>query len=261
MGRSAVEIDANTFQFFTRNPRGGKAKAIDEKDVSDFLQFADTHGISDFLGHAPYTLNICSDKAHIREFAFDTLTDDMSRMEYLSGALYNFHPGSHGGQGLETGIMQIADTLNKVLRPEHKTTVLLETMVGKGSEIGGRFEELREIIDRVERSDIMGVCLDTCHVFDAGYDIKNDLDGVLTEFDRVVGLGRIKAIHLNDSKNDLGSRKDRHELIGKGYIGLDAFKRIINHPSLRNLPFYLETPNELAGYAVEIKMLRECYEG
>jgi len=259
MGRTAEEIGANTFQFFTRNPRGGAAKAIDETDVAAFLDFAQEHGISDFLGHAPYTLNICSDKENIREFARDTLADDITRMEHLPGAMYNLHPGSHVGQGLETGIAMIADALSKAISPEQTTTVLLETMSGKGSEIGGRFEELREIIDRVAMP--IGVCLDTCHVFDAGYDIVGDLDGVLSEFDRVVGLARLKAIHINDSKNPLGSRKDRHETIGNGYIGLDAFKRIINHPSLRTLPFYLETPNELPGYAAEIKLLREAYEG
>jgi len=258
MGRTAVEIGANTFQFFTRNPRGGAAKTIDEKDVAAFLAFAEEYGLSDFLGHAPYTLNICSDKENIREFARDTLADDINRMEHLPGSMYNFHPGSHVGQGLETGIALIADTLNQTQCPEQTTTVLLETMSGKGSEIGGRFEELREIIARTTVP--IGVCLDTCHVFDAGYDIVNNLDGVLTEFDRVIGLARLKAIHINDSKNELGSRKDRHETIGNGNIGLDAFKRIINNPRLRDLPFYLETPNELPGYAAEIKLLRDAYD-
>ena len=259
MGRTAQEIDANTFQFFTRNPRGGKAKAIDEQDIKKFLEFADANGISNFLGHAPYTMNICSDKENIRQFALDTLQDDINRMEHLPGAMYNLHPGSHVGQGLETGIGQIADALNHVLRPEHTTVVLLETMVGKGSEIGGRFEELFDIISRVTLSEKLGVCLDTCHVYDAGYDIVNDLDGVLQEFDRIIGLARLKAIHLNDSKNPLGSRKDRHETIGNGSLGLKTFETIINHPKLRELPFYLETPNELPGYAAEIKLLRGLY--
>ena len=259
MGRTAHEIGANTFQFFTRNPRGGKAKAIDSQDIEKFLAFAHEHGISDFLAHAPYTLNICSDKENIRQFALDTLQDDLQRMEHLPGAMYNLHPGSHVGQGLETGISQIADALNHVLRPEQTTIVLLETMTGKGSEIGGRFEELSDISSRVTLSEKMGVCLDTCHVFDAGYDIVNDLDGVLEEFDRIVGLNRLKAIHLNDSKNPLGSRKDRHETIGNGTLGLKTFETIINHPKLRELPFYLETPNDLQGYAAEIKLLRELY--
>jgi len=257
MGQTAVEIGANTFQFFTRNPRGGAAKKLNLKDIAAFLDFASEHGISDPLAHAPYTLNICSDKENIREFARETLTDDLIRLQHLPGAMYNFHPGSHVGQGMDVGITMIADTLNQVLTPEHSTVVLLEMMSGKGSEIGGRFEELREIIDRTETP--LGVCFDTCHVFDAGYDIVNDLDGVLSEFDRVVGIDRLKAVHLNDSKNPLGSRKDRHETIGNGFIGLDAFKRIINHPALRVLPFYLETPNELPGYAAEIALLRGCF--
>jgi len=256
MGRTAVNIGANTFQFFTRNPRGGAAKAIDPKDIAAYLPFADEHNITDILAHAPYTLNLCSDKEHIREFAQTTLADDLSRIGQLPGEMYNIHPGNHVGQGISTGIGMIANALNTVLRPEQSTIVLLETMSGKGSEIGGKFSELREIIDRIELSGKIGVCLDTCHVFDAGYDIVGDLDGVLSEFDRVIGLSRLRAIHLNDSKNPLGSKKDRHETLGSGHIGLDALARIINHPALRELPFYLETPNELPGYAEEIGTLK-----
>ena len=256
MGKTAESIGADTFQFFTRNPRGGAAKAINEKDIAAFLDFARERGMSDFLAHAPYTLNICSDKANIREFTRNTFEEDMRRVEYLPDGLYNFHPGNHMGQGVEAGITMIADALNHALRPEQTVTVLLETMTGKGTEIGGRFEELREIIDRVALDEKMGVCFDTCHVYDAGYDIVNDLDGVLAEFDRVVGLGRLRAVHLNDSKNPLGGRKDRHETIGNGFIGLETLGRVINHPKLRDLPFYLETPNELPGYAAEITLLR-----
>lgn len=260
MGKNAVSIGANVFQFFSRNPRGGAAKAIDEKDISDFLKLAEERGISDFLAHAPYTLNACAEKAHLRQFARETMADDLRRMEYLPGNLYNFHPGSHVGQGTDAGIELIAAALNEVLRPEQTTTVLLETMAGKGSEVGGRFEELRAIIDRVMLSEKLGVCLDTCHVYDAGYDIAGDLDGVLGEFDRVLGLERLRAIHINDSKNPFGSHKDRHEKIGDGSLGLEALANIINHPRLRELPFYLETPNELDGYAAEIKLLRGLYE-
>ncbi len=260
MGKNAVSIGANVFQFFSRNPRGGAAKAIDEKDISDFLKLAEERGISDFLAHAPYTLNACAEKAHLRQFARETMADDLRRMEYLPGNLYNFHPGSHVGQGTDAGIELIAAALNEVLRPEQTTTVLLETMAGKGSEVGGRFEELRAIIDRVMLSEKLGVCLDTCHVYDAGYDIAGDLDGVLAEFDRVLGLERLRAIHINDSKNPFGSHKDRHEKIGDGSLGLEALANIINHPRLRELPFYLETPNELDGYAAEIKLLRGLYE-
>jgi deoxyribonuclease-4 len=260
MARTALEIDANTFQFFTRNPRGGKAKALDEKDIAAFIEFARAHEIADFVAHAPYTLNICSDKENIRQFAFETFEDDLNRLECIPGCMYNFHPGSHVGQGLEEGIELIAAALNQLLKPALGTTALLETMSGKGSEIGGRFEDLRAIIDRVTHQDKLGVCLDTCHIYDAGYDIVTDLDGVLAEFDRVIGLSTLKAIHLNDSKNPLGARKDRHETIGNGHIGLDAFRRIINHPALRDLPFILETPNELPGYAEEIMLLRGMYE-
>lgn len=256
MGKEAVKLNANTFQFFTRNPRGGKAKAIDEQDVAAFLTFAEGHGIHSILAHAPYTLNACSKDERTREFALETMTDDLRRMEYTPNQLYNFHPGSHVGQGVETGITQIAALLNTVLTEEQTTTVLLETMAGKGTEIGRSFEELREILNRVTFSDKMGVCLDTCHVYDAGYDIVNDLDGVLTQFDKVIGLDKLKAIHLNDSMNPINSHKDRHQKIGDGSLGLEAITRIINHPALRDLPFNLETPNELDGYAAEIALLR-----
>ena len=257
MGKEAVKIDANTFQFFTRNPRGTKAKAIDENDVERFLVFAKENGIERILAHAPYTLNACSADEHLRELARDTMADDLRRMEYTPGNCYNFHPGSHVKQGVEVGITYIAEMLNEILKPELHTTVLLETMAGKGSEVGRSFEELREILDRVELSDKMGVCMDTCHVWDAGYDIVNDLDGVLAEFDRVVGLERLKAVHLNDSMNVRGVGKDRHARIGEGEIGAEAIVRVINHPALRNLPFCLETPNELPGYAAEIRFLKD----
>lgn len=259
MGKEAVSIGANTFQFFTRNPRGSKAKAIDEEDVRRYLSFAEENGISVILAHAPYTLNACSKDPHVREFALMTMADDLKRMEYIPGNMYNFHPGSHVGQGADEGIRQIAELLNEILKPDQSTTVLLETMAGKGTEVGRSFEELRAILDLVELDSHMGVCLDTCHVYDAGYDIVNDLDGVLNEFDRVIGLERLKAIHINDSKNPFESHKDRHEKIGKGSLGLDAFVRIINHPKLAGLPFYLETPNELSGYGEEITLLRSCY--
>ena len=260
MGREAAQIDANVFQFFTRNPRGGAAKAIDTGDVNAYLEFARGHGIVKILAHAPYTLNPCSADPKIREFAVNTFRDDLKRMEYVPGNLYNFHPGSHVKQGVEKGIELIVDLLDDVLTPEQSTTVLLETMAGKGSEIGSKFEELREIMDRTKLGAGLGVCLDTCHVYDAGYDIVNGLDAVLDEFDRVVGLDRLKAVHLNDTKNPFASHKDRHEKIGKGYIGLDAFERIINHPALRELPFFLETPNELEGYGEEIKLLKSLYK-
>ena len=260
MLKQAQEIGANTFQFFTRNPRGGSAKDIDEKDVNTFLELMKSEDFPVILAHAPYTLNCCSAKPETIEFAVNTFADDLRRMEYTPNQLYNFHPGSHVGQGEEKGIELIADALNKVLFEDMTTTVLLETMAGKGSEVGKTFEELRAIIDRVELSDKLGVCLDTCHVNDAGYDIVNDLDGVLDEFDKVIGLDRLKAIHLNDSKNPLSAHKDRHEKIGEGYIGLEAIERIINHPKLRNLPFFLETPNELDGYAREIEILRGLYK-
>lgn len=259
MGKEAVKLDADTFQYFTRNPRGSKAKAIDPQDVERYLEFIAEHHFAPVVAHAPYTLNACSAEERTREFARMTMADDLQRMEYTPGGLYNFHPGSHVGQGAETGIEQIAAQLNEILWPEMTTTVLLETMAGKGTEVGRSFEELRAILDRVQLSEKMGVCLDTCHVHDAGYDIVNHLDEVLTEFDRVIGLSRLKAIHLNDSMNPLGSHKDRHQKIGEGAIGLDAFARIINHPALRELPFVLETPNDNAGYAEEIRVLRGLY--
>ena len=258
MGKEAVKIDANTFQFFTRNPRGTKAKAIDENDVERFLAFAKENGIEQILAHAPYTLNACSADEHLRELARDTMADDLRRMEYTPGNCYNFPPGSHVGQGAEAGIAFIADMLNQILKPEQRTTVLLETMSGKGSEVGREFEELREILDRVECKERMGVCLDTCHVWDGGYDIVNDLEGVIGKFDRIIGLEKLKAIHLNDSLNPLGAHKDRHAKIGEGCIGEEALKRVVTHPALKDLPFYLETPNELPGYAREIAVMREA---
>ena len=257
MGETALSIGATTFQFFTRNPRGSKAKAIDPDDASALLSLQAANGIGTLVAHAPYTINPCSRDERTREFARETMADDLQRMEYLPGNLYNFHPGSHTGQGVEAGIAQIAETLNSILTEDQHTTVLLETMAGKGTEIGGRFEELREILDRITLSHKMGVCLDTCHVSDAGYDIAGDLDGVLTRFDKVIGLTRLKALHLNDSLNPVGAHKDRHARIGEGYLGREAFGRIINHPALRELPFVLETPNELSGYAAEIALLKE----
>ena len=259
MGQTAQAMNATTFQFFTRNPRGSKAKAIDPLDAAALMDFMAANGFGKVVAHAPYTINPCSKDERTREFALQTMADDLQRMEHLPGNYYNFHPGSHTGLGTETGIALIADTLNTILAPQQRTTVLLETMAGKGTEVGGRFEELREILDRVELAEHMGVCLDTCHVSDAGYDIVNDLDGVLTEFDRVIGLSRLRAIHINDSLNPLGAHKDRHARIGEGFIGTEAFARIINHPALRNLPFVLETPNELPGYAAEIALLRGLY--
>lgn len=256
MAKEAKSIGANTFQFFTRNPRGGKAKDIDPADVEQFLEFGRGMGLGTVVAHAPYTLNACGADERVQEFAFQTMKDDLQRMEFIPGNLYNFHPGSHVGQGIEIGIRKIADLLNQILWPGMQTTVLLETMAGKGSEVGGRFEELRAIMDKVDLSDKMGVCLDTCHVYDGGYDIVDHLEDVLSEFDRVIGLDRLKAIHLNDSKNPFASHKDRHEKIGEGSIGLDAMIRIINHPALQGIPFCLETPNELLGYAEEIRLLR-----
>ena len=261
MGKEAVSIGANTFQFFTRNPRGGKAKDINPADVERFMSFSKENGIEKILAHAPYTLNACSADEGIRRFAKETMADDLRRMEYTPGNCYNFHPGSHVGQGPEAGIAMIADMLNEILTRDITTTVLLETMAGKGSEVGKDFEEIREIIDRVSLDDKLGVCLDTCHVWDGGYDIVNDLDGVIAKFDDVIGLDRLKAIHLNDSMNVCGAHKDRHQKIGQGEIGLEALVRVINHPALKNLPFYLETPNEIPGYAEEIQLLREKYEG
>ena len=257
MGKEAAEIGANTFQFFTRNPRGSKAKEIDEKDVEKYHVFAKEHGISQILAHAPYTLNPCSKDAHTREFALMTMEDDLKRMEYVPGNCYNFHPGSHVGQGAEEGIKMIAETLNRILKKEQHTTVLLETMAGKGTEVGRNFEELRAILDRVELKEHMGVCLDTCHVYDAGYDIVNHLDQVLDECDSIIGVERLRAIHMNDSKNPYASHKDRHEKIGEGSLGVKTFETMVNHPKLQGIPIYLETPNELDGYAKEIKMLKK----
>lgn len=261
MGEEAVSIGANTFAFFTRNPRGGSAKAIDPEDVKAFLEYAKAHNFATLVAHAPYTLNACSDKAQTREFALNTMRDDLMRMEYTPNQYYNFHPGSHVGQGVDVGIDLIVKQLNAVLTKDITTTVLLETMAGKGSEIGRSFEELKAIIDGVEFDEKLGVCLDTCHVYDAGYDIVNDLDGVLDEFDAVLGLDRLKAIHMNDSKNPYESHKDRHEKIGEGSLGFETMVKVINHPKLKGLPIILETPNELDGYAHEIEMLRKAYEG
>ena len=258
MAKDAIAIDANTFQFFTRNPRGGNAKAINEKDVERFLTTAKEKDITPLLAHAPYTLNACSADPKLRDFAKRTMADDLAWMEYTPGNMYNFHPGCHVKQGVKTGIEYISQMLNEILSPDQTTTVLLETMAGKGSEIGGCFEELKQILDLVDLSDHMGVCLDTCHVWDGGYDIVNHLDDVLNEFDRIIGINRLKAIHLNDSQNPLGAHKDRHAKLGEGYIGIDTFKRIVTHPILGKLPFYMETPNDLDGYAREIHMMREA---
>lgn len=257
MGKAALALDANTFAFFTRNPRGGKAKEIDEKDVEKFLNFAKEHEFGKIVAHAPYTMNLCAAKEDVRSFSKEMLFDDLRRMEYTPGNYYNFHPGSHVGQGAEKGIALIAEALNEALKPEQTTTVLFETMAGKGTEVGRTFEELREILDRVELNDKMGVCLDTCHVWDGGYDIVNDLDGVLNGFDRVIGLDRLKAVHFNDSMNDCGSHKDRHAKIGEGKIGAEAMRRVALHPLLEGRPFILETPNDDEGYRREIQMVRE----
>ena len=260
MGKEAVSIGANTFQFFTRNPRGGKAKEVDIKDVEKFLNLSKENNFCKILAHAPYTINVCSADENIRKFGIDTMKDDLKNLEFVPGNMYNFHPGSHVGQGEEIGIKLIIEALNDVLNENQQTTVLLETMAGKGTEVGKTFEQLKQIIDGVDLKDKLGVCLDTCHVYDAGYDIVNDLDGVLNKFDTIIGLDKLKAIHLNDDKNPFGSHKDRHEKIGEGSIGIEAFEKIINHPKLRNLPFYLETPNELDGYAKEIALLKNLYK-
>ncbi len=257
MGKEAVTLGADVFAFFTRNPRGGRAKALDPADIEAFLAFQQEHGIGTLVAHAPYTMNACAAKENLRAFARETMADDLNRLDHLPGNLYNFHPGSHVKQGAETGIELIAQQLNEVLHPEQRTTVLLETMAGKGTEVGRSFEELRAIIDRVEHAELLGICLDTCHVWDAGYDIQNHLDEVLTEFDRIIGLSRLRAIHLNDSQNGLGSHKDRHARLGEGEIGLEALTRVVRHPALCHLPFILETPNDAAGYAREIAMMRE----
>ncbi len=259
MYKDAAYVDAATFQFFTRNPRGGAAKAIDEDDAKEFNAQIAANGIGPLIAHAPYTLNCCSKEENKREFAVNIFRDDLVRLEYTPGNLYNFHPGSHVGQGVEAGIAYIADMLNTSLKREQSTTVLLETMAGKGSEIGFEFEQLREIIDRVDLRDKMGVCLDTCHVWDAGFDIVSNLDGVLMRFDDIVGLDKLKAVHLNDSMNPRGSHKDRHARIGEGEIGLEAITRIINHEKLNRLPFCLETPCDLEGYKREIEMLKGLY--
>lgn len=261
MGRQAVDIDANTFAFFTRNPRGGSAKAIDMDDVKRFLELSDEKCFGKLVAHAPYTMNACAADENIRRFAREAMADDLKRMEATPGNYYNFHPGSHVKQGADVGIELISKQLNDVLTEEQSTIVLLETMAGKGSEVGRNFRELREIIDRTQLKNKLGVCFDTCHVWDGGYDIVNDLDGVLEEFDRIIGIDMLKAIHLNDSMNSCGAHKDRHAKIGEGHIGADALINVINHPRLRGLPVILETPNDIDGYAKEIKFLRENYSG
>lgn len=257
MGKRAVKMNANTFAFFTRNPRGGKAKEIQQEDVERYKEISRQHEFGKIVAHAPYTMNACAAKEDLREFAKNILTDDLKRMDYIPGNYYNFHPGSHVGQGVQTGIEKIAQVLNAVLKPEWNTTVLLETMAGKGTEVGGNFEEIRQIMDLVECREKLGVCMDTCHLWDGGYDIVGGLDGVVEEFDRVIGLEHLKAVHLNDSKNPLGSHKDRHEKIGEGHIGLDALAAVVQHPKLRHLPFILETPSDEAGWAEEIRTLRD----
>lgn len=259
MLEDTIYIGGNTFQWFTRNPRGGAAKELDMDDLNKFLKLRDENGFGLILAHAPYTLNAASDKEETRDFAREVFKYDLDILEKIPGSMYNFHPGSHKGQGIDKGIELISEILNEIMSENQKTIILLETMAGKGTEIGSSFNEIRKIIDNVKYKDKIGVCLDTCHVHDAGYDIVNNLDGVLKEFDEVIGLNYLKAIHLNDSMNCLGSHKDRHEKIGKGYIGLDAIKEIINHPSLKHLPFFLETPNELDGYKDEISLLKSIY--
>ena len=261
MGRDALSIGANTFQYFSRNPRGGSAKALDQRDIEEFLELAAQNDIKNILAHAPYTLNACAADEGLRRFAKETMLDDLRRMEYLPGNCYNFHPGSHVKQGVDTGIAYITEMLNDILWPGMHTTVLLETMAGKGSEVGRTFEELRRIIDGVELNGYLGVCLDTCHIWEAGYDIVNDLDGILKEFDSVIGLERLKGIHLNDSKNPMSAHKDRHEKLGEGSLGRETIEAVINHPYLKGLPFYLETPNDLDGYRMEIALAKELYRG
>lgn len=259
MGRQALKLGADTFAFFTRNPRGGSAKEIRQEDVDKFLKIAEEGGFGKLVAHAPYTLNACAAKEEVRTFAREAFADDLRRMEYIPGNYYNFHPGSHVGQGSEIGIQKIAEILNDVLTEEQTTTVLLETMSGKGTEVGRNFEELRKILNLVEKKSKMGICLDTCHVWDGGYDIVHDLDGVLNDFDHIIGLERLKAIHLNDSLNDCGSHKDRHARIGEGKIGMEALVRIIKHPALREIPFILETPNDDSGWTEEIHVLKEAF--
>ena len=256
MGRQALELGANTFQFFTRNPRGSKAKDLDPADAAALRDLMAQHGFGPIVAHAPYTLNLCGAEEKNRAFARETMADDLQRLEHVPGQFYNFHPGSHVGQGMEAGIALIAEGLNAILRPDQSTTVLLETMAGKGSEVGRTFEELRQILDRVDCADRMGVCLDTCHVWDGGYDIVGDLDGVLRQFDEIIGLDRLLAVHLNDSKNDCGAAKDRHEKLGQGHIGPDALRAVVTHPLLQDRPFIRETPNDDAGYAAEIAQVR-----
>jgi len=260
MGHDALSIGANTFQFFTRNPRGSRAKKLDPDDAARLQTLMCENGFAPLVAHAPYTLNACSAEARTREFAHLVMEDDLKRMEYLPGSYYNFHPGSHCGQGTDEGIRLICGLLDQIIRPEQSTMILLETMAGKGTEIGGSFGELKKIRDSIQCPERVGICLDTCHVYDAGYDIVNDLDGVLREFDAVIGLEWLKAVHLNDSKNPFASHKDRHERIGEGSIGLDAISAVINHPLLREKPFYLETPNELDGYGREIALLKSLYK-
>ena len=260
MARQMIANGGNTFAFFTRNPRGGRAKAIDPEDIREFLKLAEEYKFGKIVAHAPYTLNACAAKEEIRQFARETMSDDLKRMEWTPGNYYNFHPGSHVGQGTEAGVRMIAELLNEVLTEKQTTTVLLETMAGKGTEMGRNFEELRQILNLTEKKEKMGICLDTCHVWDGGYDIVNDLDGVLEEFDRVIGLDKLKAVHLNDSLNEMGSHKDRHAKIGEGKIGLEALMRIVRHPLLAGIPFILETPNDDEGWAAEIRTLREAYE-
>ncbi len=260
MGKEAVKIGANTFQFFTRNPRGGKAKELNPEDIAAYLEFAREHGIARILAHAPYTLNACAKDEGLRQFAYDTMCDDLRRLEYIPDAMYNFHPGSHVKQGAETGIAYISDMLDRINEKGYHATILLETMAGKGTEIGRSFEELRAVMDRVEDNSRLGVCMDTCHVFDGGYDITKNLEKVIEEFNSVIGLGRLKAMHLNDSMNLLGSHKDRHEKIGEGMIGAETFRAIVTHPKLKELPFFLETPNDLDGYQREIALLRQMAE-
>ena len=260
MGKTALSIGANTFAFFTRNPRGGAAKAVDTADAAALCAMQTEGTIGTLVAHAPYTVNPCAKEEKTLEFARQTMADDLKRLEFVPGNYYNLHPGSHVGQGMEEGVRRVAETLDQVMFAGQRTVVLLETMAGKGTEVGGRFEELREILDRAAMPEQVGVCLDTCHVSDAGYDIIGDLDGVLTEFDRVIGLEKLRALHLNDSKNPCGAHKDRHECIGKGFLGEQTFARIVRHPALRGLPMILETPNELAGYAEEIRLLRALAE-
>lgn len=261
MGKEALKIGADTFQFFTRNPRVGRAKDIDENDVKRFLELAAEHNFARLVAHAPYTLNPCSATEKVRAFAYTAMSDDMQRMEHIPGNYYNFHPGSHVGQGVEKGIELITQLLNEIITPHQNTVILLETMAGKGSEIGGKFEELRAIIDGVKIKEKIGVCFDTCHVSDAGYDIINNLDGVVEEFDNIIGLDKLHALHINDSLNPVGAHKDRHAKIGEGCIGYDAIVRVINHPKLKGRPCILETPNELDGYEREIRMLKKAYDG